>query len=158
MRKESSRINPNNFRIADLTTYQVGTMQSTANRALKKLGDNILQNYGITTVQWHIIGAISEYGLSGARISDIAQQIDTTLAFLTNNVNLLEAKGILLRSADKNDGRAKKVVVNPPFHAKIEEIETQLRQQLRQSLYSKVSPEELHTYLKVLAKFTEFMS
>lgn len=152
---KSIRVNPNDFTIGDMTTYKVGALQAAANRSLKKLGDQLLKEYGISSMQWHIIGSVLDAGKEGARISDLAQSLDTTLPFLTNNVNLLESKGILERKNSSSDGRSRLVTVSAKFLPVCKEIEINLRAKLRDSLYSKVTPEELHTYLKTLIKFSE---
>lgn len=151
----SIRINPNDFNLAELTTYKVGALQAAANRSLKKHGDKLLKEYGITSMQWHIIGSVLDAGEEGARISDLALSLDTTLPFLTNNVNLLESKGILIRKTSSSDARSRLVTVSDKFRPVCKEIETNLRAKLRESLYSKVTPKELHTYIKTLIKFSE---
>ncbi len=155
MKAMSIRINPDTFTLGDLTTYQVGAMQAAAHRALKKHGDELLKDYGITSMQWHIIGAVLDKDDQGARISELADQLDTTMAFLTTNVNLLESKGILRRSDNKTDGRSRLIYVSKSFRPKCKEIEAALRTKLRQSIYSKLTPEELHTYIKAVIKFAQ---
>jgi DNA-binding MarR family transcriptional regulator len=155
MKVMSSRFNPDDFSLGELTTYQVGTMQATANRALKKHGDDLLKEYGITNMQWHIVGTVLDAGDKGARISDLARLLDTTMAFLTTNVNLLEARGILKRSENRNDARSRIVTVSPAFKPTCEKIESSLRAKLRSTIYTSISPEELRTYIKVLAKLAE---
>lgn len=155
MKYVSSKFNSDSFSLSELTTYDVGTLQASANRALKKHGDSLLKDYGITNMQWHIIGAVLDTGRTGARVSDLSNLLDTTMAFLTTNINLLEAKGILERIDNKQDGRSRMVKVTPAFKPKCKKIENSLRQKLRQSLYNRISPEELQTYIKVLAKLAE---
>ncbi|MDQ2973537.1 MAG: hypothetical protein M3Q79_03590, partial [bacterium] len=84
-----------------------------------------------------------------------AKTLDTTLSFLTHTVNLLESKGILTRATHTEDNRAKIVLVSKSFRPKCQEIENDLREQLRESLYSKISPEELRVYVKVLYQLVE---
>ena len=88
-------IDPSNFNLGELTTYQVGAMQAAAIRSLRKHGDELLSEYGITNMQWHIIGTILDAGRRGMRISDLAKQLDTTMSFMTTNVNLLESKWVM---------------------------------------------------------------
>lgn len=151
----SSKINPDRFSLAELKTYHVGALQAAAHRSLKKLGDDLLKDYGITSMQWHIIGAVLDAEPRGARISELAQELDTTMAFLTTNVNLLESKRILIRTVNDNDARSQLIKVVPAFRPRCAEIEDALRDRLRTSIYATVTPEELHTYIKVIAKFAE---
>lgn len=158
MKTMSIEFNPDEFSLGELTTYQVGAMQAAAHRALKKHGDELLKEYGITSMQWHIIGAVLDEGKRGARISELATKLDTTMAFLTTNVNLLELKGALERAENEKDARSRLIRVAPAFRPKCAEIEKALRVKLRNSIYSRLTPEELHTYIKATAKFAQIDS
>lgn len=148
--------NINSLQLSDLKTYHVGLLQSTAMRALKKHKDECLKPYGISGMQWVIIGVVDDAGVKGLRTTDIARQLDVTMAFLTTNINLLESKGILERIENKADSRSRLVRVTRSFRPKCKKIEADLRKKLRASIYQKVTPEELLTYVKVLYKFSEF--
>lgn len=143
------------YSLGELTTYQVGALQSSSHRALKKHKDALLQDYGITGMQWYIIGTVLDAGEKGMRITDLAKYLDTTMAFLTNTVNLLESKGILMRTSSSVDSRSRMVSVTAGFRPICAKIETDLREKLRESLYSKLSREDLETYIKVISRFTE---
>jgi DNA-binding MarR family transcriptional regulator len=140
--------------LSKITTYQSGVIQSTAHRLLKKHTDDCLREHGLTTMQWFVVGSIYDMGDKGIRITDLAKKIDTTLSFLTHSINLLESRGILVRMSHEEDNRAKMVAVSPKFKSKCPVIEADLRKKLRKSLYSRITPEELSTYIKVLYKFT----
>lgn len=150
----SRRISTHQLNLSDIPTYRVGALQAAANRALKKHGDELLKDYGITSMQWHIIGAVLDAGEQGARISDLATTLDTTLPFLTNNVNILELKGLLCRTSHSKDARAKMVKISDDFRPKCAEIENALRARLRESLYKQITPDELRTYIQTLVKFS----
>ncbi len=147
--------NPNQFSLSELKTYQVGVIQSAAMRAIKKHKDECLQPYGLTSMQWVIIGSILDAGRKGTRITDLAKMLDATMAFLTNSVNLLESKGILERIENRDDSRSRMVRVTESFVPTCDTIERELRKNLRDSIYSRLTPLELHTYIRVLYKFTE---
>lgn len=136
--------------LSKITTYQSGVIQSAAFRALRKHTDDCLRDYGITTMQWFIIGTLFDAGPKGMRITDLSYKVDTTLSFLTNTVNLLESKGILVRLEHDSDSRARMVSVSKSFRPRCKVIERDLRAKMRKSIYSKISPEELRVYIKVL--------
>lgn len=139
----------------DITTYQSGVVQSAAMRALNKFTNEVLQAHGLTTMQWFIIGTIYDTGTTGMRITDLGKKIDTKLSFLTNTVNLLESKGILERLSHQTDSRSRMVVVTESYRPQCDEIEQDLRSKLRQSIYSRITPEEFRTYIGVLYKLSE---
>jgi DNA-binding MarR family transcriptional regulator len=136
--------------LSKITTYQSGVIQSAAFRALKKHTDDCLREYDITTMQWFIIGTLLDAGPKGMRITDLSYKVDTTLSFLTNTVNLLESKGMLVRLEHASDNRARMVTVSKSFRPKCKSIERDLRAKLRKSLYSKISSDDLRVYIKVL--------
>ena len=79
----------NSLDLGKITTYQAGVAQAAMHRVLQKLCDNILQPFGISKMQWLIIGTALDAGKHGVRISDLAAQLGTTMPYLTTTVNLL---------------------------------------------------------------------
>lgn len=151
----SRRINKYIGSIADLKTYHVGVIESAAHRALRKHKDGLLKEYGLTSMQWYIIGTVADTGDAGVRITDLAKTLDTTLAFLTNTVNLLEKMGILARRMNEEDNRSSFVVLKRNYRKTYLKIEEELRHKLRQTIYTRVTPDELKTYINVINKFSD---
>jgi DNA-binding MarR family transcriptional regulator len=143
------------FNIETVTTYQSGVVQSRAWRTIKRLSDDWLRQYSITTAQWIIIGMVLDTGKQGIRITDLAKQTDTTLSFLTHTVNLLESKNILMRVDHASDSRAKMVRVADDYVKTCKKIEQELRVKFADTLYSKISRQDLAVYIKVLFQLGE---
>ena len=138
-----------------VTTYQAGVYQSRAYRQLKVLKNRILEPHGLSMMQWSVLGFIYDSGKTGVRITSLAKSLDTTQAFITNTVNTLEAKGLVVRTVDAHDKRASAVTLKPEHKQLVQKIEAAVRDELRKDLYSRVTPEELRTYVNVLIKFSE---
>jgi DNA-binding MarR family transcriptional regulator len=141
--------------ISNITTYQAGILQAATHRILQKKCDVILKPYGLSKVQWLLIGAVLDAGKDGIRLTDLSKTLDTTISFITVAVNLLVAKGILSRTDSESDSRSKLVTVNESFMDSCEEIEGTLREALRKELYANITRDELKTYMKVLYLITE---
>lgn len=141
--------------LRNITTYQAGVYQARAFRALKQIKNRILEPYEISMMQWSVLGLIKDAGKTGVRTTVLAEQLDTTQAFISNTVSVLEAKKMVRRKADDQDHRAHCIIFNKKYDKLVEEIETKLRDELRKTIYVKVSPEELKTYMNVLVKFAE---
>ena len=141
--------------LSELTTYQVGAIESAAHRSLRQYKDSLLSEYGITGIEWYLIGTVADTGTKGARITDLAEVLGTTLGFMTKTVNLLEAKAILLRRANAKDARSNHVIVSPKYRKTTLKIEAHLRSELRKSVYGLVTREELLTYIRVMEKFSK---
>lgn len=146
---------PNTSNLHSTTTYQAGILQATAHRVLQKHSDQILKKYGITKMQWLIIGTVYDSGSKGIRLTELTEKLDTTMAYLTNTVNLLESKGILSRISDENDSRVKFITVSKKFRPKCNQIEKTLRDELRKTIYAKISPDDFVTYINVLEKLAK---
>jgi len=143
------------FDLSNITTYQAAVQQSKAFRELKQLKDSILKPHGLTGSQWTVLGHTADAGKAGVRITALAEQLDTTQAFITNTVNKLAAKGYVERRADPLDSRVRIVVIKPKYVPVVAKIEQAVRAALRREIYSKVTPEELKIYVNVLARFAE---
>ncbi len=149
---KSSNSNNKSFQLADVTTYQSGVAQARAFRIVKNHTAHFLKDYNLTCMQWFTIGTILDAGSDGIRISDLAKELDTTLAYMTNTINLLESRGILLKVAHEYDARTKLVSVKPAYRKTCHKIERALRIRLREVLYINLSHDELESYVSVLYK------
>lgn len=140
----------NNIDLSNITTYQAGATQANMHRKLQKICDVILKPYGITKMQWLIIGHVLDTQEHGVRISDLAEKLGTTMSYLTTSVNLLESRGILERRDHSSDTRSRLIVVCKSYVPICKEIETTLRVGLRKTIYAKVDPKEFGIYIKVM--------
>lgn len=144
------------FQLSATRTYHVGALESAAHRTLRQYKDRLLKPYGLSSMEWYIIGIVADAGAKGIRSTDLAATLGTTMAFITKTINLLVAKGILVRQTNEKDARSTFVTLDDSYQSTLAEIEAHLRKQLRADIYSKVSREELATYIKVLQQFTTF--
>lgn len=140
--------------ISKITTYQSGVAQSSAYRNLNKLFSKLLKDHGLTSMQWFIIGTIYDAGTEGINLTNLAQKLQTGLPFITNTINLLESKGIVSRRGSLVDSRAKHVSIMPEYISECEQIEIDLRDKLRTSIYSDISQKDFKIYMKVLYRLS----
>jgi len=143
-----------NTKLSELYTYQASILHAKAYRNLKLIKHHTLKSHGLTVMQWSVLGIVNDAGVGGMRTSDIAKELDTTLAFVTTTVNFLEAKGFVTRVTHDSDKRAKMIAVAPEHIELIDSIEQDVRRQLRESIYSRVSRDDLETFMRVLVAFS----
>lgn len=136
--------------LSKTTTYQAGIAQATMHRKLQKFCDDVLEPYGISKMQWLIVGTVLDHRSTGIRVSDLADIIGTNLPYMTNTVNKLEDKKILARVDNQLDNRSTFITITPAFAPKCKKIEATLRDALRQKVYAGVSFEDFRVYMKVL--------
>ncbi len=141
--------------LAGITTYQSGVAQATAFRIVKKHTATALKEYGLSCMQWFTIGTVLDAGNKGIRLSDLAQKLDTTLAYMTTTVNFLESREILERHAHGTDARTKLIKVRNSYKKECAIIEADVRKKLATLLYGQIDSEELLAYIMVLYKISQ---
>lgn len=141
---------PQDADLSAIKTYQVGALESAAHRTLRQYKDGLLKPYGLTGMEWYVIGTVADAGEDGIRTTDLANSLGTTIGFMTKTINLLVAKQILSRDSNKGDARSTFVVLNKKYQPTIDEIEGNLRAKLRKTIYGKLSREELAIYIKAV--------
>lgn len=143
--------------ISQITTYQSGIAQASAHRVINRVVTDFLLQYGLTSMQWFILGYIYDAGSSGIRMSDLMRRVHTTLPYITNTVTLLESKGVIHKIGHEGDSRIKLVKVAPSYIPTVQEIESGLRDHLRQTLYAEdnIERQELQNYITVLYKIVQ---
>lgn len=149
MSKSSTNF-PTSGDLSTVTTYDSGIAQATMHRKLQKFCDDVLKPYGITKMQWLIVGTVYEHRQTGIRVSDLARIVGTNLPYMTNSVNVLEHKNILERLENQLDSRSSIIAIESDFAPKCKKIEQTLRDALRQKIYADISPDDFRIYLKVL--------
>lgn len=143
--------------IGDITTYQAGIAQAAAHRLLQKKCDELLRPYGISKMQWLIIGAVLDAGEKGISISNLTRVLGTTMPYMTTSINMLESKGILERAHNTQDSRSRIISIAPSFAPHCADIERTLRDGLRSTIYAGIDPAEFRTYIKVLFQLRDIV-
>jgi DNA-binding MarR family transcriptional regulator len=140
------------MKLTDTTTYHNTLTQARAHRTLKTKLSSFLRPHNLTMMQWAIVGSLHKAGETGMRVSDLATQLDTSLAFVTTTLNVLEAKGVVERAHHALDNRAKVVHLTSDFIPKVEPIEKEVATKMREWLVPAVGREQLETYIDVIHK------
>ena len=143
--------------LSQITTYQSGVAQASAHRIITRVVSDFLLQYGLTSMQWFIIGHVYDSGANGIRMSDLTRRVQTTLPYITNTINLLESKGVVKKVGHAGDSRIKLVSITEDFKPQVQEIEDGLRDHMRKTLYREdgISREELGDYIAVLYKIVQ---
>jgi DNA-binding MarR family transcriptional regulator len=136
----------------DMTTYHNTLTQARAHRIIKTKLSYFLRPHNLTMMQWAIVGSLYKAGDTGMRVSDLANQLDTSLAFVTTTLNVLEAKNIVERASHAQDNRAKVVHLTAEFRPKVEVIEKEIAEKMSDWLVPTLGREQLDNYLIVIHK------
>lgn len=102
------------------TNTHFGFVIHDAARLLTRRFEALAQHRGFTLPQWRVIGQLSRSdGLSQTTLAKLVETDQVTLGGL---VGRLEGKGLVARTADPNDSRAKIVSLTDKAHALIGEL------------------------------------
>lgn len=138
------------MKLSDITTYQTTLTQARAHRAIKTKMSYFLRPHNLTMMQWAIVGSLHGAGETGMRVSDLAQRLDTSLAFVTTTLNVLEAKSIVSRTSHAQDNRAKIVRLTDAFRPTVDSIEKEVSEKLQGWLVPSIGRENLEVYVNVI--------
>lgn len=96
--------------ISDLPTYQIGILQSRANRNVQELYERILKEYDLTTPEWFVLGYVdSKTADGGVKVGGIAQELDVQSTYATALLRRLESKALVEARAGNVDRRVRLV-------------------------------------------------
>ncbi|MFC0112499.1 MarR family winged helix-turn-helix transcriptional regulator [Kibdelosporangium aridum] len=76
---------------------------------------------GLTFFEYHVLALLSEVPGHTLRLSRVAQLISSSLSRLSNVVKRLEARGLVRREPDPDDGRATRAVLTDAGMATVEQ-------------------------------------
>ncbi len=131
-----------------VTTYNIGLLQSKAYRILKFYTADILSQYGLTSIEWALLGQLLDNN-EGLKFVEVAGVLGVEAPFVTVLVDGLEKKGLVLRQNDTKDRRAKRITLTALGESKVPEVELVLRKDMKK-LLSDISRTDILCYLKVL--------
>jgi len=77
---------------------------------MHKTGTRALEEYGITTQQWAVLGALTRpQAAGGMQVGDLAKFLLVSRQNLTGVINRMERDGYIERVKDASDGRSRRV-------------------------------------------------
>lgn len=132
---------------ASRKTYNAGLLQGKAYRVISTYISEILLPYNISLPEWKLLGQLAERG--NMKLAKIAALLCVEAPLVTSLVNSLEKKGLVKRTNDPQDRRAKVLEGTPKAMKMLDAIEPKVNARLRILMHG-VTEEELTTYLKVL--------
>lgn len=130
-------------------TYHIGLLHSKAYRAVRYFMADFLKKYDLTPMEWNLVGHVCDDSKKGSKTSELAEQFGVEISLMTNSINKLVSKGLVTRTADKRDRRAKAILITDSGTAMVESIETKLAEAMTEWL-EEVEPESLAHYVSVL--------
>lgn len=131
-----------------LTTYHTGLVQAQAFRVLKKRTNELLEPFGLSTVEWALLGLLYEQK-QGIRSKEVADLLAVDQPFVTVLLANLKKQKLVEVVADPNDARVKIVSLGSNGKTLVPKVEKILRSGMRPLLHG-LSAKEVISYFKVL--------
>lgn len=109
-------------------------LYQTAN-LLNKTGTRALEDHGVTTQQWAILGALADpRSQGGISVGDLASLLMVSRQNLTGVLSRLEARGLITRTVDERDKRSRFICLTDEGLQRWAEMQPQINQFYQASL------------------------
>lgn len=135
------------------TTYGLGILQAKSFRHLKVATAAALKKHGITSVDWAILGVVSE-NPEGLSLSAISKELGIQAPLVTVRANRLATKQLITITASQADSRQRMASLSTSGKRLMPTIERLLRDQLK-PLFAGASARDLLGYISVLARIVK---
>jgi DNA-binding MarR family transcriptional regulator len=136
---------------APLTTYQKARLQVIGYRAIQARVNEVLNQHGINTSQWIILGWLHEHS-EGLRVTALAEVLDVETPLATALLQALQEINLTQVQTDPTDRRARIVRLTTKGQKLVPQLEHSLTTHLR--IFDRaIRPEDMAAYFTALEQF-----
>lgn len=107
------------------------------------LDSHLRRDADVTLFEYFVLAMLSESPTRGLRMSELAAQTSATLPRLSHVVKRMEARGLVERRPDPDDGRATTAVLTDAGFARIEQAAPGHVAAVREHVVDVLTPEQL---------------
>ncbi len=137
-------------------SYEIGMADMLFSRKLGLLRQRVLVVHDLTAMGWLVLGVIFDaHQAGGIRITELAARFGVKSTYITAIVNELKAKNLVNAYVDKEDARARLVVVTKKGIDQVPAIDRQLQDATADLLAGKVDEKDFAAYLQVIRGLAE---
>lgn len=127
--------------------YNSGLLQGKAYRILTAHLTEVLLPYNLSVPEWKLLGQLADSG--NMKLAKLAELLAVEAPLVTSLVDSLEKKGLVTRSNDPHDKRAKVIEGTKRAFALVEDIEPKIKAKVRMLLQGTTS-EDINAYMRIL--------
>lgn len=131
--------------------FRFGFLIHDVSRMRRTLFDSQVKPLGITRSQWSVLAALSRMGREGMMQVDLARQMDVGKVTIGGLIERLERVGLVSRTVDAEDRRARRVLITQKGYGLINQME-EIGNANNEKLLKDVTEEELRITTETLAK------
>jgi MarR family transcriptional regulator for hemolysin len=111
------------------TTYRVGLLQAKAFRILKQRTNEALSQFGITSIEWALLGLLADH--ENMNMRDVAAELGVEAPYVTEMVKRLNDKDFITLTRDTVDTRVKNLSLTKEGATFVKETELVVRNAMR---------------------------
>lgn len=121
-------------------------------RQLRRRFENATQSQGLTMSQWRALGQLAQR--DGVSQAALATMIESDPMTVSGMMERLEAKGLVIRTADPTDSRANIVSITPKARGMVQDMKA-LVHSAHAHAFEGISEADQKTALSVLVRVSE---
>jgi DNA-binding MarR family transcriptional regulator len=131
--------------------YEIGLAQMLAVKSSGNRRSQILEQYGLVSIEWFILGMVcDETPAGGIRVTDLATTLDVKTTYVTSVLRSLKDKELVETRKNPQDARERFIVATPKTYQIINSVEEELRDRVDAALSDRITDEQFRSYIYVL--------
>lgn len=127
--------------------FEIALLHTKAYRILRQDIAKLLVPFDVTMLEWVLLCSLNME--EGLRLSHVAEYIGVEAPLISQLITTLEQKGLVKLSPDKDDRRAKRLILTVNGHKLVVESNGAVAEELQHCL-REVTSGDLDTHLRVL--------
>lgn len=143
------------YDLSSITMYHACLVHARADRVLRTLVNNQLDNFQITMMEWLLLGVIDEGPKDGITLSKIAEALDVSQPQVTALMDKVIDQKLVRQKIHKHDRRSRTAVLTIKGKRLLEKIEATVSAFMKEWV-SEVPKNELESYAKIVMRIANY--
>lgn len=128
------------------TMYQACLLHARADRVLRMVVAEGLEQWKLTMMEWLLLGVINEGPDNGITLSDIARRLDVSQPQVTALMNKADKQSLVRQKVQRSDRRSRRVVLSAKGSRLLAEVEAGLSHTIQDWL-TELPRDQLQAYM-----------
>jgi DNA-binding MarR family transcriptional regulator len=138
--------------------HELGMAHVSVNRTMSEFYQTVLRRYGLTTIEWLILGAVADASPEGGiRVTDLANSFNVKSTYMTTTLNALRERDLVEARLDAGDARVRLAYITTEGIKQVAVIERYLQKEISHLLNGIISSDELEKYSRVIQKLSRML-
>lgn len=134
-----------------MTMYEACLMHSRADRALRLVVANALEEFNITMMQWLLLATVQKGPATGMRMKELAEALDVTMPQITALMNDLTKMKLAKQKINSSDRRSRRLSTTPLGKQHLQKIDKTINSVLKDWL-EEVPTQDMNSYLATVKR------